>query len=125
MVLFFVPLSRWVVDSHPIVVRKSNSSTKIFAHPAALLAALVMTCYFKLAQADASASEVNHTGADAQARWPEHGTDSTDSAATAGPVRLDDRQSAMFLAAIAFATTWATWGAAAKSLWRQSLLMRG
>ena len=90
------------IASHPLVIPKAASGGKLFIHPAALLIVLVATCFFKLSQTTATAGELH----EAQSAHPGVGSLShSDSESQA--VILDERATAVVLAAIATGIAWA------------------
>ena len=92
------------IESHPLVMPKSSGNTKLFIHPAALLIVLVTTCFFKLSQTSAVASELNasHSSSSGAGTHKVAGDDPAQHA-----VLLDERSAAVVLAAVAVAVTWA------------------
>ena len=99
----FRPLIEKLIDSHPLVLPKSKEGGKLFIHPAALLVALVTTCFFKLGQTDAVAGEAKASHATSS------GTDSSVQKESRGgtqAVVLDERATTIILAAIAAAVAW-------------------
>lgn len=107
----FRSLIEALIESHPLVIAKANGVTKISIHPAALIVALVMTCFFKLAQTQAFADQLavgeSHAKLAAAAADHDH-----DTAGNLGSIIEDERHSKMLLTAIAFAVAWADTGAA-------------
>jgi hypothetical protein len=108
----FRSLIEALIATHPLAIAKANGAAKISIHPAALMVAVVMTCFFKLAQTQAFASQL--CAGEAQTD-PASGADH-DAAAKSGSVMVDDRHSQMLLTAIAFAVTWADPGAVDSTL---------
>jgi len=92
------------IESHPLVIPKASGNTKLFIHPAALLVVLVTTCFFKLSQTSAAASEFNEPHSSSPGIGSHKVID-------AGPdqhaVLLDERAAATVLAAVAVAVAWA------------------
>ena len=99
----FRAMVRELIDAHPVTINRERDGTrsKFSIHPAALLVALVMTCYFKLSQTDAHADEL------AAAPGERNGSAGHE-AARSGGLRLSaEAQGGVFLAAIAFAIGYA------------------
>lgn len=108
----FRTLIEALIETHPLVIAKADGGARISIHPAALLVALVMTCFFKLSPTKAFAGQVGM--GDAQTD-PVAAADHDDSAGNSGSVTVDERHSKMLLTAIAFAVSWEDSGAAADS----------
>jgi len=108
----FRSLIEALIATHPLAIAKANGDAKISIHPAAVMVAVVMTCFFKLAQTQAFASQL---GAGEAQTDPASGADH-DAAVKSSSVMLDDRHSQMLLTAIAFAVTWADSGAVDSTL---------
>lgn len=100
----FRPLIESLIESHPLIVPKAKDGGKFFIHPAALLVALVTTCFFKLGQSDAVAGELKS----AHPTTPATTGSSVQKEARGGAlaVRLDERETTIVLAAIAAAVAW-------------------
>jgi len=95
----FRSLIEALIATHPLAIAKVNGAAKISIHPAALMVAVVMTCFFKLAQTQAFASQFGAGEAQTDlAAGVDH-----DAAVKSGSVMVDDRHSQMLLTAIAFA----------------------
>lgn len=99
----FRPLIERLIDSHPLVVPKSRDGNKVFIHPAALLVALVTTCFFKLGQSEASAAEIKGTKLTVSTSGS---SDYNETVRGTSPVFLNDQAAHVALAIIASAALW-------------------
>ncbi len=94
----FRTLIQTLIDSHPVILSNSKAvGAKIFIHPAALLAALVMTCFFKLTRSQAFAGEASVSNAQRYLLGDIRNSDAPGD----GPIAIDDHQHQKFVAAIA------------------------
>lgn len=103
----FRTLIEGLIEQHPVVVPKDRSKGKLFIHPAALLVALVATCFFKVCQSDAVAGELR----DGHSSGPVLGSAGRAFGGTAPqtasqPASLDEQAAAVMIAAIAVAIEW-------------------
>jgi hypothetical protein len=99
----FRPLIEGLIESHPLIIPKSKEGAKFFVHPAALLVALVATCFFKLGHSEAAAAELKTHSAPSQISGK-----GVEKQAPSGSeaVVLDERQASLALAAIATAVAY-------------------
>ena len=99
----FRPLIERLIDIHPLVVPKSKDGKRVFIHPAALLAALVTTCFFKLGQSEASAAEIKGTKLTVSTSGS---SDYKETVKGTDPVFLNEQAANVALAIIASAASW-------------------
>jgi hypothetical protein len=95
----FRSLIESLIECHPLVITKASVGTKVTIHPAAILVALVMTCFLKLTQTEAFASPSEKGEAHISPTTKLDHTTTEDS----GSIIVDERHSSMVLTAIAFA----------------------
>jgi hypothetical protein len=100
----FRPLIENLIESHPLVIARPKDGGKLFIHPAALLVALVTTCFFKLGQSEAVAAEARGTKVAPPAAGSAVATETRNGGEA---VILDERAAHAVLTAIAIAVTWA------------------
>jgi hypothetical protein len=99
----FRPLIESLIESHPLVVVRPKGGGKLFIHPAALLVALVTTCFFKLGNTEAVAAESKNAKLLPSNAVP---VVATDARGGGEPVLLNEQATNALLTAIATALTW-------------------
>lgn len=96
----FRPLIERLIERHPIVIARPKEGARLSIHPAALLVALVTTCFFKLGQSDAVAAEAR------TAKVAPPSTAGTGDARDGGGAIFTGQEATAVLTAIAAALTW-------------------
>lgn len=100
----FRTLIEGLLEQHPLVLPKQGKGEfKLYIHPAALLVALVTTCFFKLGQTEALAADEKHAVGSHLGGFPVRGGFGTPSSQ---PLVLDERAAATLIAAVAVAVAW-------------------
>ncbi|WP_264583434.1 hypothetical protein [Rhodoblastus acidophilus] len=100
----FRPLIESLIERHPIVIARPKDGARLSIHPAALLVALVTTCFFKLGQTDAVAAEAKVAKVAPPSAAAPAPADARDGG---GATILNGREATAVLTAIAAAVTWA------------------
>jgi hypothetical protein len=103
----FRSLIKALIETHPLAITKAIDDVRISIHPAALMVAVVMIYFFKLAQTQAFASQFGP----GEAQTNSAAGTGHDAAMKSGSVMVEDRYSNMLLTAIALASTWTASGA--------------
>lgn len=116
----FRPLIESLIESHPLIIPKAKDGGRLFIHPAALLVALVATCFFKLGQTDAVAAELKATHPVAAAAGSPV---QKELRGNTQAVALDERETAVLIGAIAAAAAWSSPSVAAAAPFSSQLAL--